>query len=106
MSFPTEIEKIQRYFSINNVTQKVRATVAEGVDVPLYILGSSTDCAHLAAQKGLAYAFASHFSNGQLLNALQIYRNEFQSSSALDKFRSKFSKLYSSTAQSGHRQFF
>ena len=85
MSFPTEIEKIQRYFSINNVTQKVRATVAEGVDVPLYILGSSTDSAHLAAQKGLAYAFASHFSTGQLLNALQIYRNEFQSSSALDK---------------------
>lgn len=85
MSFPTEIEKIQRYFSTNNATEKVRANVAEGVDVPLYILGSSTDSAHLAAKKGLAYAFASHFSTGQLINALQIYWDEFQPSSALEK---------------------
>jgi len=85
MSFPTEIEKIQRYFSKENATAPVRANVAEGVDVPLFILGSSTDSAHLAAQKGLPYAFASHFSTGQLMSALQIYRDEFQASDALAK---------------------
>ena len=85
MSFPTEIEKIQRYFSTDNATAQVRANVAEGVEVPLYILGSSTDSAHLAAQKGLPYAFASHFSATQLMAALQIYRDEFQPSDALAK---------------------
>ncbi len=83
--FPTEIDKIQRYFSTDNATAAVRANVAEGVDVPLYILGSSTDSAHLAAEKGLPYAFASHFSTAQLMSALQIYRDEFQPSDALAK---------------------
>jgi luciferase family oxidoreductase group 1 len=85
LSFPNEVEKIKGYFSTENVTAQVRANVAEGVDVPLYILGSSTDSAHLAAQKGLPYAFASHFSSGQLMSAIQIYRNEFQPSDALTK---------------------
>ena len=85
MSFPNEIQKIQNYFSTNNSTQKVRANVAEGVSVPLYILGSSTDSAHLAAKKGLPYAFASHFATAHLLNALDIYHREFQPSSDLAK---------------------
>lgn len=82
-SFPEEIEKIQTYFSVENKTAKVRATVAEGVNVPIYILGSSTDSAHLAAKKGLAYAFASHFAPAQLFRAIAIYRNEFVPSSTL-----------------------
>ena len=77
-SFPNEIEKIQKYFSVANASAKVRATVAEGVEVPIYILGSSTDSAHLAAKKGLTYAFASHFATTHLMEALKIYRNEFQ----------------------------
>ncbi|GHC58088.1 LLM class flavin-dependent oxidoreductase [Ulvibacter litoralis] len=81
--FPEEIEKIQQYFSTENSTAKVRANIAEGVDVPLYILGSSTDSAHLAAKKGLPYAFASHFATAQLFEALAIYRNEFQPSEYL-----------------------
>lgn len=85
MSFPTEVQKIQDYFSIKNASEKVRATVAEGVDVPLYILGSSTDSAHLAASKGLPYAFASHFATTHLMNALDIYRREFQPSEVLEK---------------------
>lgn len=85
MSFPTEIQKIQTYFSIENVTAPVRANVAEGVTVPLYILGSSTDSAHLAAKKGLPYSFASHFASAQLLQALEIYHNEFQPSKDLEK---------------------
>ena len=81
--FPEEIEQIQQYFSKNNDHSKVRATVAEGVDVPIYILGSSTDSAHLAARKGLPYAFASHFATAHLMEALAIYRNEFQPSAYL-----------------------
>lgn len=83
-SFPNEIDKIQKYFSADNSTAKVRATVAEGVEVPLYILGSSTDSAHLAAKKGLPYAFASHFATTHLMEALAIYRNEFQPSKHLE----------------------
>ncbi|WP_300022675.1 LLM class flavin-dependent oxidoreductase [uncultured Maribacter sp.] len=84
-SFPLEVEKIQRYFSTENADAKVRVTLAEGVEVPLYILGSSTESAHLAAKKGLPYAFASHFATNHLMNALQIYHQEFQPSKALEK---------------------
>ncbi|MBM1107175.1 LLM class flavin-dependent oxidoreductase [Aurantibacter crassamenti] len=82
-SFPDELEKIETYFCVTNSTSKVRATVAEGVEVPIYILGSSTDSAHLAAKKGLPYAFASHFATTHLWNALDIYRKEFQPSEEL-----------------------
>lgn len=82
-SFPEELEKLEKYFSKENATSKVRATVAEGVNVPIYILGSSTDSAHLAAKKGLPYAFASHFATTHLMDALEIYRNEFQASKDL-----------------------
>ena len=84
MSFPKEVAKIQKYFSLDNASQSVRAQVAEGVEVPLYILGSSTDSAHLAASKGLPYAFASHFATAHLFRALKIYREEFQASEALE----------------------
>lgn len=82
-AFPQEIAKIQQYFSTNNSGAAVRANVAEGVNVPLYILGSSTDSAHLAAKKGLPYAFASHFATTHLMEALNIYYNEFQPSAYL-----------------------
>ena len=84
-AFPREIEKIQQYFSGENRAAKVRAPIAEGTDVPLYILGSSTDSSHLAAQMGLPYAFASHFASTHLHNALRIYKEEFQASRVLDK---------------------
>ncbi len=83
--FPQEIQKIENYFSIANKTAKVRAPIAEGVEVPMYILGSSTDSAHLAAAKGLPYAFASHFATAQLFTALEIYRDEFEPSEVLEK---------------------
>ncbi len=82
-SFPEEVHKIQEYFSWDNQDSKVRATVAEGVEVPLYILGSSTDSAHLAAKKGLPYAFASHFATAHLFDALDIYRSGFAPSDVL-----------------------
>ncbi len=83
--FPDEIEEIQKYFSAKNSEGNVRAGVAEGVDVPIYILGSSTDSAHLAAKKGLPYVFASHFAPTQLFEALSIYYNNFQPSKFLQK---------------------
>lgn len=83
--FPEEVGQIQQYFSPDNRSAQVRATVAEGVEVPIYILGSSTDSAHLAAQKGLPYAFASHFAPAQLFEALTIYYNNFQPSEYLQE---------------------
>ena len=83
--FPEEISHIQQYFSAENKNSQVRATVAEGVDVPIYVLGSSTDSAHVAAEKGLPYAFASHFAPAQLFEALNIYYNKFQPSKYLEK---------------------
>jgi len=85
ISFPNEVEKLQNYFSVDNATENVRANVAEGVSVPLYILGSSTESAVLAAKKGLPYAFASHFATAQLMKALEIYNRDFQPSSVLAK---------------------
>ncbi|HET7360948.1 MAG TPA: LLM class flavin-dependent oxidoreductase [Salinimicrobium sp.] len=85
-AFPDEISKIQQYFSSDNSDSKVRATVAEGVEVPIYILGSSTDSAHLAANKGLPYVFASHFAPAQLFEALNIYHNQFEPSEVLQEF--------------------
>ena len=84
-AFPQELNKIQKYFSTENRTSKIRAVIAEGTEVPLYILGSSTDSAHLAAEKGLPYAFASHFASTHLHSALRIYREEFQSSEFLEQ---------------------
>jgi hypothetical protein len=81
--FPEEIGEIQKYFSTENSNTKVRASIAEGINVPLYILGSSTDSAHLAAKKGLPYVFASHFAPAQLFEALNIYNNNFEPSEFL-----------------------
>lgn len=83
--FPDEINEIQHYFENTNSQALVRANVAEGVKMPMYILGSSTDSAHLAAQKGLPYVFASHFAPAQLHQALSIYHNEFAPSRFLEK---------------------
>jgi luciferase family oxidoreductase group 1 len=83
--FPQEISQIRQYFSPENSGAKVRAAVAEGVEIPMYILGSSTDSAYLTAEKGLPYAFASHFASTHLLEALKIYHQRFQPSSAQKK---------------------
>ncbi len=83
--FPEEVAKIERYFSLENKKSGVRAPIAEGTHVPIYILGSSTDSAHLAARKGLPYAFASHFATTYLDQALKIYKDEFRPSDVLSQ---------------------
>ena len=83
--FKDDILELQRYLDENNVDAKVRAFPGEGLDIPLYILGSSTDSAYLAAELGLPYAFAAHFAPAMLGQASEIYHQQFQASSALDK---------------------
>ena len=81
--FPRDIQQLQTYFSATNSTSSVRAIPGEGLDIPIYVLGSSTDSAYLAAAMGLPYAFASHFAPGQLMSAISIYRSNFRPSAAL-----------------------
>lgn len=83
--FPNDVMALQQYFSADNKTAKVRAIPGEGLDIPIWILGSSTDSARLAALLGLPYAFASHFAPAQFLTAVDIYRNSFRPSQYLDK---------------------
>lgn len=78
--FPEDVRSLQRYFSADNKTAAVRAIPGEGLDIPIWILGSSTESARLAAAFGLPYAFASHFSPAKFLDAIAIYRNNFQPS--------------------------
>jgi len=83
--FPRQILELQRYFSTENSGALVRAIPGEGLDIPLYILGSSTDSAWLAAELGLPYAFAGHFAPDQMEMAFKIYREHFEPSKYLDK---------------------
>lgn len=79
-NFPEQVQELLQYFSPNNQDAPVRAIPGEGLNIPVWILGSSTDSAHLAAALGLPYAFASHFAPAQLMQAIQIYHNEFNPS--------------------------
>jgi luciferase family oxidoreductase group 1 len=81
--FPADVRQLQHYFSSNNQNAKVRAFPGEGLDIPLWILGSSTDSAYLAAEMGLPYAFASHFAPAQFRAAIKIYRTHFKPSAVL-----------------------
>lgn len=78
--FPEDVRELQRYFMNTDATAKVRAFPGEGRHVPVWILGSSTDSAYLAADLGLPYAFASHFAPSQLFAAAQIYHQNFKPS--------------------------
>jgi len=83
--FPQQVMELKTYFSKENNTGKVRAIPGEGVDVPMWILGSSTDSAHLAAYFGMPYAFAGHFAPQQMQTAFAIYRQEFRPSAQLNE---------------------
>ena len=83
--FPADVKQLQQYFSPKNETAKVRAFPGEGLEIPLWILGSSTDSAYLAAEMGLPYAFASHFAPAQLRAAIKIYRDNFKPSAVLEQ---------------------
>src|SRR5215210_5161482 len=81
--FPNDVLELQGYFKGTN--GRVRAIPGEGLNIPLWILGSSLFGAQLAAMLGLPYAFASHFAPDALMQALQVYRARFQPSEQLDR---------------------
>jgi len=81
--FPQDVLELQAYFHPDAATQPIQAVPAAGMQVPLWILGSSTYGAAVAAEFGLPYAFASHFAPEQLMPALQVYRNHFKPSAQL-----------------------
>ncbi|HEY1025590.1 MAG TPA: LLM class flavin-dependent oxidoreductase [Sphingobacteriaceae bacterium] len=81
--FLQNIVELQTYLSVENRSAKVRAIPGEGLDIPIWILGSSTDSARLAALLGLPYAFASHFAPTYFMEAISIYRQNFQPSEFL-----------------------
>lgn len=81
--FKDDVLALQQYFENDDPSEKVRAFPGEGLEIPMYILGSSTDSAHLAAALGLPYAFAAHFAPAMLGQAAEIYRKEFKPSDRL-----------------------
>jgi luciferase family oxidoreductase group 1 len=80
--FPQDVLELMAYFRPER-GQPVQAVPGAGLDVPLWILGSSLYGAQLAAALGLPYAFASHFAPAQLMPALELYRARFQASEQL-----------------------
>jgi len=83
--FPQDVLELQQLLAPAESGQAVRAVPGAGTEVPLWILGSSTFGAKLAAEIGLPYAFASHFAPDALVAALEIYRRQFKPSKQLDQ---------------------
>jgi luciferase family oxidoreductase group 1 len=81
--FPNDVVELIRYFRAAEPGQRVRAVPGAGLDVPIWILGSSLFGAELAAALGLPYAFASHFAPGMLTPAIELYRSRFRPSAQL-----------------------
>lgn len=84
-NFPQEVEELQSYFAPATPAQKIRAVPGAGLRVPIWLLGSSTFSAELAAELGLPFAFASHFAPADMMAALHHYRRYFKPSSQLDR---------------------
>lgn len=82
--FPQDVMELMDYFSPDS-RNPVRAVPGQGLDIPMWILGSSTYGAQLAAHLGLPYAFASHFAPQQMMQALALYRANFRPSERLAK---------------------
>ncbi|WP_111496284.1 LLM class flavin-dependent oxidoreductase [Marinobacter bohaiensis] len=82
--FPREVQELLHYFGPEQPGQRVRAVPGMGLDVPVWLLGSSLFSAQLAAELGLPFAFASHFAPDMLGDALRVYRERFKPSRYLD----------------------
>jgi luciferase family oxidoreductase group 1 len=84
-TFPDDVLELMSYFRPPQSGQGVRAVPGAGLDVPIWILGSSLFGAELAAELGLPYAFASHFAPAALMQALELYRARFKPSARLER---------------------
>lgn len=83
--FPQDVMELIDLLSAEPQQRNIRAVPGRGSQVPVWILGSSTFGAQLAAHLGLPYAFASHFAPQELMSAVRIYRETFQPSKQLSK---------------------
>ena len=80
--FPHDVVELQSYFLAAQPGQAVRAVPGEGLEVPIWLLGSSLYSAQLAAMLGLPFAFASHFAPDLMEDAILLYRSRFEPSEA------------------------
>ena len=83
--FPQDVIELLRYLQPAAPDQAVRAVPGAGADMEVWLLGSSTFGAQLAAVLGLPYAFASHFAPAEMMRAAAIYREQFQPSERLSR---------------------
>ncbi len=83
--FPDDVLELQSYFGPSEPDQAIQAVPGAGLNVPLWILGSSLYGAQLAAAFGLPYAFASHFAPDALDHALALYKAQFRPSEQMAK---------------------
>jgi luciferase family oxidoreductase group 1 len=83
--FPQDVIELMSYFRAAEPGQPLRAVPGAGLEVPVWILGSSLYGAQLAALLGLPFAFASHFAPGEMNEAMAIYRARFEPSEQLAK---------------------
>jgi len=83
-SFPNDVAELMSYFEAPIPGQLVQAVPGAGIDVPIWILGSSLFGAQLAAAMGLPFAFASHFAPRMMTQAIRTYRETFRPSERLD----------------------
>ncbi len=81
--FPQDVMELLRYFS--GTSGRVQAVPGQGLNVPVWILGSSLFGASLAGALGLPFAFASHFAPAAMMQAIEVYRTRFRPSTYLDK---------------------
>ena len=81
--FPQDVVELMHYFRPAEPGQRLQAVPGAGLEVPIWILGSSLFGAQLAAILGLPFAFASHFAPAAMMQAIQIYRERFQPSEQL-----------------------
>lgn len=83
-TFPDDVNDLLTYFGPAEQQGRVKAHPGVDTNIPIYILGSSTDSAVLAAKLGLPYVFASHFAPRYMEEAISIYRDRFEPSEYLD----------------------
>lgn len=85
--FPQLLEELRSYFDASKTSYHapLRAVPGEGLDVPIWLLGSSDFSARLAAYQGLPFSFAGHFSPDYLDRALEVYRSTFRPSDVLSE---------------------
>jgi luciferase family oxidoreductase group 1 len=84
-TFPDDVAELMYYFQPAEPGQPVQAVPGAGIEVPIWILGSSLYGAQLAAAMGLPFAFASHFAPAMMMQAIELYRSKFRPSEQLDR---------------------